>query len=162
MTTTICPRADAYLHVEKLVYKTCHRFKQIHGGPPFDELLSEAHAIYAGAFESFRSDRGAKFSTWVAFSLWHGLLEYNRKLQREWSRQQRRIESTVQPAERFCLESFMRELSADAQRVIGMALKTNHNRVSSRKHAIMTTLQDLGWSDVRIGDVFGEIREALP
>ncbi len=84
METAIKLRMDGltetHLDVENLIYDTVWRFKDRYGGD-FDELLAQANYYYILAYDAHDGKR--KFSTWVRFCIWKGLIDLTRFLREE-------------------------------------------------------------------------------
>ena len=170
--------------VHALLQKTVHRFVATHGGQVSDyqELIGLCFMkCYANHERPL-----ARFSTWVAYALWHECLE----LQRASARRAERLptvflqpaddqdgnglaELPARPAPPFRLMEFVRGLSADAQDVVLMALTmpadlTEQLRTQEDaptpiniRAAVQRFLRNLGWGAARVRRTFDEIADAL-
>lgn len=60
--------------VEKTVARFCKRYKTT----DYDEALSAAGELFVVAYDTYDPDRGMKFTTWLYYKIWKGLLEEQR------------------------------------------------------------------------------------
>ena len=82
MEATITLRKDilneTYRDVENLIYSIVWKFQKRHGGD-FEELNAEANLLFIKANDSFNKSK-ANFSTWLNFTIWYGLLDFQNML----------------------------------------------------------------------------------
>lgn len=170
----------AWLSVERLVYDVCHGFRR-HFNLDFDDLLDEALVIYTKAYKTFNPEK-AKFTTYVRFCVWNGLMTYTRKRFKEAEKIKESAPTELdmkQGKQGFVLKQLLSEISGDAAVVVRLALvetstdtltvlekasKTNRPEAildQTRNNVIRTLIDDLEWSVGEVMRAFKEIREAL-
>jgi len=155
-------KRPAYEQVERLISSTVKSFRRGYGGE-WQELLSEAGEHYVDADNSYESDR-ARYSTWVRFKVWHGLLETHRTKCRRQGILPQDFSlnlNSVHERERFDLDKFLAELSGDAATMISLVLESPKRYPRHKRMAVVEALLGMGWGAERIVKTFLEIREAL-
>lgn len=170
-----------------LIYNEVHRFIRYKGGD-WDELLSRAHVAFVNAQRRYlaKGDRpdigGGKWHMggWIKFCVWNALLDHHRN---DLKLNKRRVVETdlvnrscfggdavadnafalsnVPERRRFQLEDMIKEISADARRVVEIATTLNERGPVAKRHRLIEALQDLGWAGQRIVESFNEIREVM-
>jgi len=163
----------AWRDVERLLYRTIHRFRKKHGGD-FDDYLGLAHLAFMKAFAKHQNSI-AQFNTYVTYLLWR---ECQTLLRRTIKSQQQLpmvfngqtglelnpLASVPNPAApEFRLFHFVRQLSSDAQEVtlITVAQPDQHHRPEFVRRRVKRVLHTLGWKLPRIHAAFAEISNAL-
>jgi DNA-directed RNA polymerase specialized sigma24 family protein len=162
---------ETYNDVRLLIYKVTHHFTA-RSGLPFEELLGESHYIFARAYRNYSSKRGAKFSSFLYFSLHCELKNFIKKQFKH--RNLLEVNEEVvgtEDANTFAV-GVQSELGADAQAIVQLILETpadidtlfRWNRVKGKRGVLICLrehLTDIGWSVEQIRDTFSEIQTVL-
>lgn len=173
------PHGDyIYPHVKKMIHKLCYKAQRRFGGE-LEDWEGQAGLHFAMAHQSYRSDKGAKYTSWVQTKVWCGLLEAARKRTIRWRHEQHRVDldldamAAQREQEQFDLYKLLREVSDDAREAIHLAmelpkkgkiLKGKRGRkesTSNKRTILIESLFEKGWSAARIIKVFQEIRRSI-
>lgn len=153
----------AYAENRVRIKHVVNKFAQNKGGDP-EELLSEAHEHFMTALRTYRDDKGTQLSTWIYFTVHHGLLESHRKeAGRASHRRQESVDFSEQPRRGFDLDGFVEDLSPDAEIVVRLALTAGrrYSQMRTARRAAAVKLLRRGWSGRRIAAAFEEVKAAL-
>lgn len=66
---------ETYEDVQKLIFEGAWKFWNLYGGDIRD-LIAQANLIFIEAFDSYNPNRGALLTTWIAFKVKKGLIDY--------------------------------------------------------------------------------------
>lgn len=162
-----------YSTVESILYSTIAKFWRRYGGC-YPRMIEDVGGYFLHAYQTYRSDGGRSFSSWLAFCTWQSLRKQLRATRagREallWEEMDR-LSSPDKSS--FKLEEFVEALGADAQTAVRLAIQTPtevliliHERGlptgTRTRAAIREHLISLGWGKNRINRAFGEIKTAL-
>lgn len=169
-----CMRLNAeetYIEVENLIRKEVWRIIGKYGGD-FDDLMTEASAIYLVAYDSFGTSSGTKFTTWLVNNLRWGLID--------------KVRNRINHERRFSViddqqisknyrdwkpSDLIDELHEDAKLVAKLVLDTPEEIMQvymgkggqprNFRSTIRDYLIEMGWTASRISESFAEIRQAL-
>lgn len=170
---------DTYDDVRKLIYDIAHAFVRRYGGD-FNEYVSEGNFVYMKAYESWRPDGGANFTTYLWGCVWHALLDLQkRRIRRErfcpWSLDQTgedetRVNAATVPARQervFSTEGF----TTDAKIVIDLVLEApaelltmvteKGGEIRNWRSSLREYLREMGWTANRIAESFKEIGDLI-
>jgi DNA-directed RNA polymerase specialized sigma24 family protein len=156
---------ETYASVENLIYHTLHRFVKHYGGS-VEEWHEYTGSLFMVAYTDHSRSRG-KFSTYLQWVLWKGLLEVRRKQQRHKGKV---VFTDLDPEvfkapTDFNLMEFMDSLSEDAQTVVRLVFDTpwQFSEPKEMRQVIRQYLAQpaIGWSSNRIASTFREICSAL-
>lgn len=161
---------DAYGDTKALLYQAANYYAARYR-VPFEDLLSEAHLIFAKEAARYDSTKGASFSSWLYAKVRWGIVTYMRgeyphlrlpSLEDEEVPEVGVIENTF-------AADLKSEVSKDARFVVRTLLNApkeysrlcRFNEVES-KAAVLDVMEyylsELGWSFDRIEDTFDELR----
>ncbi len=154
---------ESYLDVERLVNGCVWRFIKKYGGE-FEEVKASADLLFAVAFRTFDPAK-ARLTTWVQYRIERGLGDLlHKKMEKDKRLTQVPADLNLQiHHEKFDVEAFCKELSADAAHVVEMLVNDvpwSNNPLRVKK-ALEHVLQAEGWTWGRIRKSFNEIRSAL-
>jgi len=174
----VCPAAETYHDVEKLIHKVVHTFLQTKNlnEMDYEEWYAEANVGYARSYRSFDRKRGNRFTTWLWHGVWNALSDRLAKEaphaknlhldSPEWERFRDGLTDDRSPDnKRTMLDIHL--LSQDARTVVEIVLGTFGHIDGSEKDSgeirlsLDGLLQSMGWSGRRVLESFGEIRVAL-
>ena len=168
-------KTQTYEDVQKLIYKMCHLFRRRHGGE-FEELVAEANVAFCKAYEHWRANGGACFSTYLATAIYRRLLDKKRTARRRahvWKEGQWYDFQVPAPAGGWQrLSALVEGLSEDAKTIVQLVLDTPAELLSEVKSrggkscnwrtSILDHLaDDAGWKQNRVSRAFQEVRAAL-
>lgn len=152
--------------------KLVHKFHRHYGGE-LDELLGEAHLIWARACNSYDPIFGASLRTWYRCKVWLGLQDQARRIAKREARRRAVDMTEMHESEHFDLREWQEELSGDAQMLVALVLDRPkpirfHARAgrgecspNAIKRALLSYLEEAGWTAARMMETFSEIGEAL-
>ena len=159
---------DRYKSVERLIRKVCAEFSVQH---PIDleDCLSEANEVFLKVCDDYRSDKGAKFSTYLVRVLKFRLMdkvrkEYNRNnlLAREDTEVLTEVYSNQ--ITEFDVDDFigLMNLSEDASIVVKLCLSNKFDSSMKKgQQQIRAELMSKNWTSPRCTNAFKEITEAI-
>ncbi len=173
---TLDATTETYRDIRNLIFDTVWKFQKQYGGD-FDEMVAEANLIYMKCFISHNPNK-SRFSTWLRFHLWKGLIDFKRFIREEnkYVRIERfeEIENFhLYPAPSYIpLWDLVSELSNDAKTIVSLILEPPGIMQSAAlrkgtapcniKRALQIHLSYiLGWSANQIKDSFQEITTVL-
>ena len=162
---------ETYLEVENLIRREVWRICKKWGGD-FEELMAEGQVVFMAAFDSYRPDCGAQFTTWLVNQVRWNLTDQVRERFRTGKRFEPADEQqsagsyrTWNPAD------LLDELGEDARLVAGLVIDTPaaiawiYERKGGQPRTLRSTIRDyladLGWTTVRIAESFREVARAL-
>ena len=141
---------QTFAEVERLVYHTAHRFRRRYRGD-WEDVKSDAFLGYCKAYRDHQGDR-ARFTTWVARSVWYACLDGHKRRSKV---KERQPTLSIDPATAVIDQA--PEASSDADAATRAALS---ERGGSRS-ATVRLLREAGWCALRIAESFGEMRSLL-
>lgn len=162
---------QAYLSVERLIYKLAHQFSKTYGGD-VDELISEGNWTFVNNIYPNWDPEKSKLTTYTQHSVWRRLLSYRRRTMKKQGYQFSQSEDTdennvPQEVQDFDLKEFVEGLSSDAQAVVRFVVhapKRVQDRVEEKGgHAMNWSstlrefLTELCWSLDDIRETFQEL-----
>lgn len=145
-----------------LVISTAKRFHRYFGGN-LEDVVAEAFYLYTKQAPRYDPELG-KFSTWIIFKVWQGLIDWVREqTRREIVRGGKHISLSfpVKDKDKFDLRLLLADLSDDAATIVSLVVALDKPVKDTRKGLIKHLLSKLGWTAERVIDSFREIREAL-
>jgi len=166
---------ETYNDTENLINKTVYQFYKRYGGD-FEELQAEANLIFIQIYNSYKKHR-SRFSTWLCFCIWKGLLDCKNKLYRQTPKpiidgneEDIQIIEMLEDRKKHTFSSLelFDGIGDDAETVIRLIWNMPHDlpikngnhpchiRASLRKY-----LRDAGWTWRRIKESFDEITELI-
>lgn len=167
-----------YEDMRLLLYQTVHKFISRYGGE-WDEVLSESHVHFMQAYKTYNPEI-AKFTTWLVFSVWHGLLiSFVRPKKKQWRKTQLTSNNKLDELPSsyrnlFWMMETMDSLSADARIITSMLLdlpssvllgasEKGDGRITPTRvrTALQKHLRELGWTMRQIHKAFDEIRRVI-
>lgn len=163
---------ETYNDVKLLIYKVTHHFTA-RSGLPFEELLSEAHYIFARAYRNYDPKRfSSKFSSFLYFSLHCELKNFIKKQYKHRNLLEVNEECVgTEDANRFRV-SVESGLSEEAKLVVALILDTPQemravmrwNSVRGKRSMLVSLrehLIDLGWTAEQLKTAFHELQVVL-
>lgn len=179
-TTSLRQRAltDTFNETRLLIYRISHdmafRFRI-----PFEDVYGQAVIIFVKAYEAFRPDRGAKFTTWLHMRLQNRLINWLKKEYPHWHHAELDLNLATSPVEahRDWL-SLADHFSPRTRRIVELLVKDNpellavqrwnETRARKRKatpHSIIANMceyfESAGFTFMEVQNAFDEIREVL-
>ncbi len=162
---------DSYLSVEKMIHSICWKFVKRFGSD-FDDYASEASQAYMRAYNTYDSEKGIAYTTYVYQCVRNALLDLQRKAKCSRLTYNTEIVEGWEDKRNgtgFDFVATMKELSEDAATVMKLVANTPAEivefvRVDSpmkARQVVRSYLKDLGWSAMRIGETFSEVRSIL-
>lgn len=163
---------ETYNDVRLLIYKRVHHWAAI-SGMAFDDLLGEAHFIFARTFRDYKPEKfKAKFSSFLYFCLDCGLQTYIKKQHKHRNLEEvSEADCGTEDHNAFLLEIHS-ALSDDAKIVVNLLLTTpddiavlfRWHRVKSRRGVMLALrehLMDIGWDPRQIRATFDELKTVI-
>jgi hypothetical protein len=168
--------AETYQDVESVVYWGAWNFWRTYGGD-LDDLIGQAHLIFIDAFDKYDESQGTELTTWLAFKIKTGLLNYQR-LSYEPTHDTIDIvftETYPAPDKSFSVTEFFDEMGSDAcvvlqlffstPRDVLVAIRNRHTRTTlvsgDLKRRLRNRLRQMGWTARRTRAAFEEIDAAV-
>lgn len=121
-----------------------------------DECQSEAQLAFVKAFRTYDAAKG-DLKTRVYYCVWSALQDWLTATIKHKRRHTSEELAYLSTQPRFDLNTWLAELSDDAQTVVGLTLGEKRPNDSS----VTRLLRDLGWGWQQISTTFKEIQEAL-
>ena len=175
------PMTDTYEDVRLLIYNVCNKFWLKNGGD-MDEYVGESNIVYLRAYNTWKPDKGTKFSSYLQTCIWRHLISFHKRAQ---GRLERRIvpvnfsdetnkyEGLLATRDRPAdiIGDFVSDLSSDAASIVRLVVEAPAELVSMVKSkggapcnwssSIKSYLKGLGWTHGRIVDTFEELAGAV-
>lgn len=168
---------ETYKDVQKLIFATAWDFWNIYGGS-IDDLIGQANLIFIEALDDYDSSRGTKLTTWVAFRIKKGMLDYRRNQNRNkykptyFSIVERPLKIYPLSDKEFSVMELLDELGQDAHivlqlffdtpREIMVDIRNSHQRIdyvqAAVRNRLRNRLRQMGWTMKRIRKAFDEIK----
>ena len=167
---------QTYFDVENLIYNIVWKFKNCYGGD-FEELVAEANLLYIYAYNS-HNKKTSKFSTWVYFCIWKGLIDFinflkeKNKYGRVFLLEELECfqENFISSSETFV--ELIDEVGEDSKTIINLIMnlpKDLQNNILQRgghPHNVRIPIRNylsskLGWTGKRIKESFDEIKKVI-
>ena len=159
--------SESYAKVESLIYHTCHKFWQAHGGD-LEEHISVANYYFVHAYNTY-TNTNSSFVTWLRWCIWHGLLDEIAKNKR--AHRYRSCDTKKETYGGVGLVDLLDDLGSDAKSIVELIFDVpdllqdlileNGNGPCALRGSLKAYLFTKGWTKKQIGDSFSEIKEAI-
>jgi RNA polymerase sigma factor (sigma-70 family) len=174
----VCPAAETYRDIEKMIFDICYRFRKQYGDAlgSFEDLVGEANVAFMEAYRRY-DPAYARFTTWLYWRVFGALMDKLRQVAARNARHptvgmSKEIESTlVRSRHTDRVDKMISDASDDAAQVLRLirelpadmelSIRQMGGRATPKRvvRALSEYLRDLGWTSERIGDAIDELRE---